>query len=268
MKTRISPGRRRLISGVGLLLLAALSLAYESVARGGTFARDTGSWFWTVLAVLFCIPGAYLLISGITTWHLPLPKWCLRLLAAAVILALLFCLSAVLPVLFSLRGDPWQEADTVILLCTLPEEDGSLSPLMENRVRLAAEYLGTYPEATVIVTGGGERGGVTEAEAAKAALLALGISEDRILTEESARTTAENFIAARDLLPQGAAAVVVTSDFHAFRAGICARSAGFDDLPVLTAPSGGILFPHYVIREWMALTRSVLDGTVSLFPPS
>lgn len=236
------------------------------MAGSTSFADDGGCWFWSLLALLLWIPGGCLLACGITGRHLPLPLWLGRASLVCWILGVLFSLSVILPVLFSLSGDEWQKADTVILLCTLPEEDGSLSPLTEERVRLAAAYLTTYPEATVIVTGGGIRGGVTEADAAAAALLAAGIDAERILTEETARSTAENFKASAALLPQGASAVVITSDFHAFRAGICARSAGLGNLPVLTSPSGGILFPHYVIREWMALTRSVLDGTVSLFP--
>lgn len=266
MKKQLTLSRRRLISGVGLLILALLSFFYEAVARRAAFASDSGSWFWLVLSVLFFLSGAYLLFSGITPWRLPLPRTARRGLLAVAILAAVLCLVAILPILFSLAGDSPQEADAVILLCTLPEADGSLSPLMEARVCLAADYLKAYPAATVIVTGGTEAGGITEAAAAKAALISLGIPEERILTEESARTTAENFTAARKMIPEGTSAVVITSDFHAFRAKICARSGGFQDVPVLTAPSGGILFPHYVIREWMTLTLSVLEGDVDLFP--
>ena len=50
------------------------------------------------------------------------------------------------------------------------------------------------------------------------ALVSLGIPEERIILEERSRTTRENLLYSLMLIPESASVVLLTNDFHAFRA--------------------------------------------------
>lgn len=90
------------------------------------------------------------------------------------------------------------------------------------RLDTAAEYLTKNKSAYAIVTGGqGPQESITEAEAMEKYLIAKGIDGNRILKEDKATSTSENFRYSKKILDErfkNAKIAVLTNDFHIYRA--------------------------------------------------
>ena len=117
----------------------------------------------------------------------------------------------------------------VLLLGLRLNEDGSAREEMRLRAEKAAE-IWKAGVAPVIVACGGKTGASerTEAQALRDALLNLGVSAESVLMEDQSTITLENIENARRILGDGRLNVaLVTSDYHAFRAWLMCRGAGF-----------------------------------------
>lgn len=129
---------------------------------------------------------------------------------------------------------------------------------LTGRVDRAAEYLLANPESQCIVTGGqGSNEPCPEALTAKNALIQRGVEPERIYMEDKSRNTRQNLVFAMEIAQEhglDTRVVVVSQNFHMYRAVRLARSAGFEayGLPAETDP---IIFPGYYGRELMSLTK-------------
>ncbi|WCN38745.1 YdcF family protein [Aneurinibacillus uraniidurans] len=133
----------------------------------------------------------------------------------------------------------------------------TMSWTLQNRMETALAYLRTNPQTKVIVSGGqGEGENVTEASAMQKFLLANGIASERILLEDKSTSTAKNIRFSHKLLT-GNRVVLVTSDFHAYRALWLAGREGMQ-ADILTAPTPPIVRMQLWAREYIALGKSFL----------
>jgi len=142
--------------------------------------------------------------------------------------------------------------------------DGNLPGLtLEKRLETGLSYLQAHPELPVIVTGGqGSGETVSEAQAMFTYLHNHGIREERILMENKSQSTMENFLFTSRLLEEAGAAqpvpiLIVTSDFHLFRAGLLAQRNGFI-YGNLAAPTPHDLLLRNLFREYFALIKSLM----------
>ena len=125
-----------------------------------------------------------------------------------------------------------------------------------SRMQTALPLIKNNPEIPVIVSGGQGRGeAVTEAGAMKEWLLANGVPESRIYTEEQSHSTLTNFEYSAPILKElgitdGIA--VVTNDFHQYRADIYAAREGLS-VGHYSSATRPLVFPNYIIRELAAL---------------
>jgi uncharacterized SAM-binding protein YcdF (DUF218 family) len=157
---------------------------------------------------------------------------------------------------------------------------------MTDAVMLARRY----PQARVVFTGGSaslrpERG-VTEADAARAFLLAMGLAPERLLFESRSRNTEENARFTRELVKPkaGEAWLLVTSAAHLPRAVGLFRKAGFAVVPwpsdyvtrgkpvdylrpSVTAGSG-IARLDGAVREWIGLIAYRMTGKIDHLLPA
>ncbi|MDD3242622.1 MAG: YdcF family protein [Eubacteriales bacterium] len=106
-----------------------------------------------------------------------------------------------------------------------------VSLLLGRRLDAAYDAWMQNPSALLVLSGGqGPDEAIPEAVAMKRYLLARGVPEGCILTEEASTSTRENFSFSKTLLdqrfPQGYSAAFVTTDFHAYRADRIAREEG------------------------------------------
>ncbi len=156
---------------------------------------------------------------------------------------------------------PEGPADTLIILGA--KVNGShLSITLQDRLAAARNYLEENPHAIAVVSGGQGKGeDISEAAAMRAALLAQGISAERILTEAQSTTTQENLLYSQRILEEAGHPVqrvlIVTSDYHVFRACQMAKKY-FPSVEGLPGKSDTALRMNYAIREYFAVVKMLL----------
>lgn len=130
---------------------------------------------------------------------------------------------------------------------------------LQFRIDHAAEYLKENVNTIAIASGGkGPGEDISEAESIKRELVAHGIAESRIILEDQSTDTYENIGYSKKLLPDEATiGLVVTNDFHIFRAKMIANNEGLQlsGLPAKT-PIQAVVKSY--VREYLALTKYFL----------
>ena len=166
-------------------------------------------------------------------------------------------------IIYNMRTTATVNADYVIVLgCQV---DGSIPsiPLM-RRVYAAINYLKENQNTVVVVSGGqGPGENISEAEAMKRMLLQNGINENRIFEEDTSKSTMENFKfadALYNLLDKKI--IVVTSDYHMFRAVSTAKKLGYSNIRALPGRSQLSVLPVYLLREYTAVMYYKLLGRI------
>ncbi len=136
------------------------------------------------------------------------------------------------------------------------------SPTLYNRLITAYEYA-KRKDVPIVVTGGlGMGDAITEAEASRLFFLERGMAEGRIIMEDNSANTLENLKFTREKIAEidateNLTVLLVTSDFHLFRAKFLARRAGFETygLPAKTPESIRL---KMFFREYVAALKSLL----------
>ena len=133
---------------------------------------------------------------------------------------------------------------------------------LAKRLDEAALYYGKNPEAVIVVCGGqGPQEDITEALAMERYLIDKGVPKEVIMKEEQSTSTYENFSFAKTILderfPQGFSSVLVTSDYHVYRAKCIAEKAG---VPAnhIGSPTTWYVIPSNYLREMLAVTSILL----------
>ena len=192
-------------------------------------------------------------------------KWCRWMFSISCGLVISLLVSLETNVLMNRGGMPAIPADAVIVLgAGVNGTEPSLS--LRTRLDAALDYLEENPDVPVVLTGGqgyGEE--ITEAQCMYDYLTTRGVTSERILLEEQATSTAENFAFSKPLLAVEGIDVetdlvaVVTNDFHIYRAGLIAAREGYAltfgvpaELPWLH------LEINYCVREAFALVKTLI----------
>jgi uncharacterized SAM-binding protein YcdF (DUF218 family) len=145
---------------------------------------------------------------------------------------------------------------------------GRVPPLLASRLergrqvyeKLAERRAAEGTEATrrplLVVSGGqGSDEVVPESHAMADYLVERGFPADRIIREDRSRTTEENLLftkALMDVERPDAECVIVTNNFHAFRAALLAREVGVNG-QVVGSPTAAYFWPSATIREFAAV---------------
>ena len=188
-------------------------------------------------------------------------------LAALVLIAAAAFTICEIPVFRAARTDPEPKADYLIVLGA-KVNGTSPSFAMYDRLKAALDYLNTYPDATVVVSGGqGDDEGISEAEAMAVWLRAHGIDDSRILLEDKSETTRQNlensFAIIRSHGGDPADGVaIVTSEYHLYRAREMASALGARPIGVAARTTLLAMRINYFIREGFAVGYMKLAGTL------
>jgi uncharacterized SAM-binding protein YcdF (DUF218 family) len=131
----------------------------------------------------------------------------------------------------NLNKPDFNEDCVIVLGCGLKGDIPSKT--LYSRLDKAIEYHEKNPSALIVVTGGqGKNELRTEAEAMAEYLVLNGIDEEKIIKEDKATSTNENFRFSKALLDSRFkkvyTVVCITNDFHAYRASRLAEIAGFN----------------------------------------
>lgn len=150
-----------------------------------------------------------------------------------------------------------KRTDCVIILgCQVVGEIPSF--MLQDRLNAALELLESNPNAVCIVSGGqGARESITEAETMRRWLTERGISEERIIKEESSVSTSENLSLCADIISKqeiSGTITIVTNEFHQYRAHLYAQNVGVNAQHYSAATSVRLIV-NYWLREWVGLLK-------------
>lgn len=187
-------------------------------------------------------------------------KWVMIALYAVYILA-----TSITIVIININGHKHVQkgADAVIVLGAAVHGD-KISLTLQNRLDLALEYVEGDDHAVIVVSGAkGRQELVSEGEASREYLLSKGFDDERIIVEDRARNTYENFMYSKKLLDKrlGAdySAIYVTNTFHVYRAGLAARQAGLE-IDGIGCGAKFYIQPNNYLRESIAVMKYWLIG--------
>lgn len=218
---------------LGLVIMIAISIAFFVLAKYLDFftsvtADGAGMYIkYTVLLGTFC----FLLLAGF--------------------------------ILSNARTTVTYNEDAIIVLGCGLNRDGSPSHTLKNRLDGCIDYYSRNPDCYVVVSGGMDRfNHMTEGAAMKKYLTENCIDRDRILTDEKAENTKENFEYAMQLLADKGIKTdnicFVTNSFHIFRATKYAEMAGFRHINALSVKTDRAVFVPAVLREVCAVALQII----------
>lgn len=256
MKTENQASRVRRIIGDILLVLVVLlivDVAFVMPAKINAVVLKTDYRKVFIYEIILC---AILLLFALdvrfnlfTRWKpvvLRAVGWILRtavILSSAVII--FFCGKVIVGGMINTVG----QADSVIVL-GLALENGEPTPDLLKRLDAAREYLEKYPEARLILTGGNaDASGRTEAAVMRDILTRQRVPEDKLILEDQAQTTIENFSNIAGMIPAEEPVVMISSNYHMDRAIRTASKSGFSRIMRLPAPSGFFAYGANMLSE-------------------
>jgi uncharacterized SAM-binding protein YcdF (DUF218 family) len=166
-------------------------------------------------------------------------------------------------ILFNMRNTSKAGADYVIVLgCQVVGEYASL-PLL-SRGYTAVRYLEKNPETKVIAAGGqGPGENISEAEALRRLLLERKIDKERIFLEDKSKNTRENLKFSNELYNlSDKKIIIVTSDYHMFRALSIAKKLKYLNVSGLPSRSQRSVLPAFLLREYATILYYKLLGRI------
>lgn len=158
---------------------------------------------------------------------------------------------------------PPDGADYIIVLgAQVRGQTPSLTLL--SRIDSAYEYLLANPDTKVICSGGqGSGEDITEAYSISNLLIERGISRDRIILEEDSTNTIENIRNSMKYINEKEdTVVIVSSDFHIFRALSIAKKAGIKNVYGCSKRDFLVTTPGYYVREFFAVCKDFVFGNM------
>ena len=253
-----------------LIILGIICIGYDVTLialNPGTFLDNVFSFthIWSALGAYFVFLGIYRIKKRHSFWNV----WNKKLKITVAVFLGICAAVAFINLAFILNPEVVsvdEKADYVILLGGGIDKDGKLPFSVMERVKKAAEYLQKNKDSICVVTGGTLRWlPYPEAPAIKQKLVEAGIQPERILVEDQALDTIQNFKLSCRMLAEykgvpttgilNSSVAVVTSRFHLRRAERIARRLGFTSVKGIPAACPAIYIPHNYVREICAYVK-------------
>lgn len=251
--------KRPKAASIFLLIIGLLCTAY---CIGISLVRSGSSFYlmWGVIGII-CILTAILL--NIKRFMNAIPGWLKGITIGIVCAGLLLFFVVEGLILSQYNANAAPGADYCIILGAQLKTTGP-SEVLRRRLDRAVEYLNENSDTKVIVSGGqGINEPAAEAVGMKEYLVNAGIAEDRILLEPLSGNTYENIKFSKNLIDsEEARVVVVTNNFHVFRAVKIARKQGIQNVEGLAASSVAWLLPNNLLREFAGVLKDFVFGNL------
>ena len=230
---------------------------------GGIAVMGFGTYFfliWGVMGIAFLLVGTLLskreLMDRIPTW--------IKMTAIVLFFAGLLLFGSVEGLILSqYTATARPGADYVIVLGAQWKPEGP-SEVLRRRLDKALQYLNENPDTNVIVSGGqGSNEPVSEAAGMRQYLIDAGIDEKRILVEDASANTYENLVfSGRFLDLKNDKVVILTNNFHMFRALGIAKKQGYKNVEGMAASSLPGMAPHNLLREFLGVVKDFMVGNL------
>jgi uncharacterized SAM-binding protein YcdF (DUF218 family) len=250
---------------VALLVLVGLgivTLAWFLISNGVIMVRKEGTSPANLLSLLAGIALVALLALAVTT--VVLHNRTLAVVAATAIalagyVAFLFLCFVVYAYLYG-RLHLRRRADYVVVLGSGLVGGSTVSPLLASRLERAHAVhskLSRRGRRPVLITSGGQGPDeeLPESHAMADYLVARGFPAALIEREDRSTTTEENLRFSKSLMEKanpGYRCVIVTNNYHVFRAAVTSRRTGVRG-HVVGSPTAAYFWPSAMIREFVAL---------------
>lgn len=242
--------------------MAALFLAGFLIVNGFTMLRREGRSLGNLLSLLagFAIIGvgsiAFVAVSG--RGDAALVAGCVAILLLAGYLGYLLFSFLIYALFYSKL--PYRGAPDFVIVLGSGLIGSRVPPLLASRLVKAREIHDQSKAAGVssriIVTGGqGADEARSEASAMAEYLVELGVPAGDVLLEDQARNTEENLGYSKAIMDAASAdysSIVVTNNFHVFRAALLARRLGMETQAV-GSKTAGYFLPSAALREFIGL---------------
>jgi uncharacterized SAM-binding protein YcdF (DUF218 family) len=249
------------IIAVMFLIIGILSLGYLILIISYSGIGTAFLWFWLLLGI------GSIIFSGVLRYlytnHIQVNKYVRLGFFLVLILGLGVFLMVEGTIINYGKKEPEPGADYVIVLGA-QVRGKALSRALKNRLDTAYTYLAENETAKVIVSGGRGTGeDISEAEAMSIYLLSKGIEEERIIKEDQSTNTFENIRNSKDFIGNKTShIVIVTNNFHVYRAVHIAMKLEITQVQGLGAPSDDIMKISYYVREFLAVLKDKLVGNI------
>lgn len=243
-----------LVSGIFILL-------YFTLVSVSWRRFDVFNFLVSILGVLIIISSFK--VNFIVGLIKKLPKIIRYLIMAALACFVVSFIIVLSLIIYNTRNTSEAGADYVVVLgCQVAGEYASL-PLL-SRGYTAVRYLNKNPETKVIVTGGqGPGENISEAESLRRLLTENKIDKERIFLEDKSRNTRENFVFSDELYKlSDKKIIIVTSDYHMFRALSIAKKLNYSDVSGLPGRSQKSILPAFLLREYVTVLYYKISGRI------
>ncbi len=151
------------------------------------------------------------------------------------------------------------DIDCIIVLGAFVKEDGSLSNVLDERVRMGARLYLNGASDRILMSGDHTRENYNEVGAMKAHAAEMGIDKNAIFTDHAGIDTYDTMYRARDVF-KAKRVIIVTQKFHLSRAVFIARSLGLDAYGVACDEGYRYLNVITEAREIVARTKYIFDA--------
>ena len=262
-KTRTSPARR-IIGDILLVLIGIFTIdiiIVEMIKISSVVLKadyiEVFRYELIICAVLllFALDVRFKLFTRSKHAFLRAVGWVLRIVVVLLTLVLAFFFGKVI------RGgmiDTSGPADNAIVLGLALRKGQPVADLYD-RLDTAQAYLEEYPDARLILTGGN----AGEADLSEAAFMhdylpKLGVPDEKMIIEDQATDTKENFLYTAEIIDPAEPVVLITSDYHMDRAARTAESAGFTNILRLPAPSSPLCYCDDLASEVVLLINELI----------
>lgn len=209
-----------------------------------------------LVLLVFALDIRFGVLTGLRFLPLRILGWVVRVVVIAAAVFVLFLAGRVVVTGMTAGSGT---SDYVIVL-GMALEDGQPTQDLLYRLETARDYAEEHPESVLILTGGNpDAQGRTEAAAMRDILVEKGFSEERIVLEDRAANTVENFVNTAELIDPDTPVMLVSSNYHMNRAVKLAETAGFTQVIRLPAPSSPLPYGVNVMWEVMMELNSLIS---------
>lgn len=193
-----------------------------------------------------------------SVWARKLGKAVICLVCIIALVIVCYCSVVSVKVLSAAKTDTDIPMNTPAILLGCRVEGEKPGRMLQGRIDAAYDYLTENPEAVCILSGGqGWDEKMTEAQAMFNSLTEKGISADRLILEDKSENTKQNIANSKELLGKVDEVVIITTDFHQYRAAIFADRNGLKAYSY-SSDSGVFSLPTNIVREWFTVLKLLL----------